>query len=173
MDAAARQRQSDGHAAGAKATDRLRTRTADLLCVALRTEDARRTEHAERVSPATHAAGSADVRGTQLTDTAAPGVTGTTAGTPVSPTDGRVERALALVERIERFVRSGRPSLALTLRGAPPGQVEVQRVGPGAIALRLSSTRLPSASELGELRQALEARGLSVRSLEARPLRAS
>ena len=53
------------------------------------------------------------------------------------------------------------------------GQLEVQRVAPGAIALRLSSARLPSASELGELRQALEARGLSVRSLEARPLTTS
>jgi hypothetical protein len=89
------------------------------------------------------------------------------------PAEGRVERALALVERIERFVRSGRPSLALTLRGGLPGQLEVQRVAPGAIALRLSSARLPSASELGELRQALEARGLSVRSLEARPLTTS
>ena len=110
------------------------------------------------------------MRDAQLT---APGVPanpvaqGATASVPVHPAEGRVERALALVERIERFVRSGRPSLALTLRSGLPGEVEVQRVGPGAIALRLSSARLPSASELGELRQALEARGLSVRSLEA------
>ena len=175
MDAAARQRLSDGHAAGAKATDRLQTRTAELLCVALKADDARRTEHAERVLPATPAAISPDVRDTQLTapGPASPGVTSATAGAPVSSGEGRVERALALVERIERFVRSGRASLALTLRGTLPGRVEVQRVGPGAIALRLSSTRPPSASELGELRQALEARGLSVRSLEARPLRAS
>jgi hypothetical protein len=174
MDAAARQRLSDGQAAGTKATDRLQTRTAELLCVALRTEEARRTEHAERVSPATPGAVSPEVRHPPLAPPGptAPGVAGTTAGAPVSPVEGRVERALALVERIERFVRSGRPSLALTLRGALPGEVEVQRVGPGAIVLRLSSARLPSENELGELRQALEARGLSVRSLEARPLRA-
>ncbi|HET9156825.1 MAG TPA: hypothetical protein VFN91_09175, partial [Myxococcaceae bacterium] len=101
----------------------------------------------------------------------APGVTAApalAATAPASTTEGRVERALALVERIERFVRSGRPSLALTLRGGLSGQLEVQRVAPGAIALRLSSARLPSAGELGELRQALEARGLSVRSLETR-----
>jgi hypothetical protein len=171
MDAAARQRLADGQTAGAKATHRLQTRTEELLCVALRTEDTRRAEHAHRVSPAAPGAIAADAQPT-APGPAAAGVAGTTAGAPVSPADGRVERALALVERIERFVRSGRPSLALTLRGALPGQVEVQRVGPGAIALRLSSARLPSASALGELRQALEARGLSVRSLEARQLTA-
>ena len=48
-------------------------------------------------------------------------------------TEGRVERALALVERIERFVRSGRPALALTLRGSVPGHLEVQRVAPGTM----------------------------------------
>jgi hypothetical protein len=174
MDAAARQRLSEGQASGAKATDRLRTRNAELLCVALRNEEARRTEHAERVSPATPGAVAPEV---PLPRLAGPGpaaaiVAGTMAGAPVSPAEGRVEGALALVERIERFVRSGRPSLALTLRGALPGEVEVQRVGPGAIALRLSSARLPSGNELGELRQALEARGLSVRSLEARQLTA-
>ena len=143
--------------------------------MALRTEEVRRTAHAERVSPATPDAIATEVWDGQL---AAPGMAaasaaGTTArGAPISSAEGRVERALALVERIEHFVRSGRPSLALTLRGALPGQVEVQRVGPGAIALRLSSARLPSASELGELRQALEARGLSVRSLEARSMTA-
>jgi len=169
MDAAARQRLTDGQAAGASATDRLQTRTAELVCVALRTEERRRTEHAERVSSATPRAIAMNVRDAQLTapGPAAAAVAGTTAGAPASPAEGRVERALALVERIERFVRSGRPSLALTLRSGLPGEVEVQRVGPGAIALRLSSARLPSASELGELRQALEARGLSVRSLEA------
>jgi hypothetical protein len=174
MDAAARQRMADGQTAGAKATDRLQRRTAELLCVALRTEERRRTEHAERVSPANRASIAADARDAQLTapGPAASGVVGTTAGAPVAPAEGRVERALALVKRIERFVRSGRPSLALTLRGALPGQVEVQRVGPGTIALRLSSARRPSASELGELRQALEARGLSVRSLETRQLTA-
>jgi hypothetical protein len=77
-----------------------------------------------------------------------------------------VERALALVERIERFVRSGRPSLALTLRGQLPGRLEIERVAPGAIRLRLSSRRAPSEGVLREIRQALEARGLSVRSLE-------
>ena len=176
MDANARQRLADGQAAGAQATSRLQTRTAGLLCSALRTEEAARTEHAERVSPAAPCASAPGVRDAQLT---APGVPanpvaqGATASVPVLPAEGRVERALALVERIERFVRSGRPSLALTLRGGLPGQLEVQRVAPGAIALRLSSARLPSASELGELRQALEARGLSVRSLEARPLTTS
>jgi len=171
MDAAARQRLADGQAAGAEATTRIQTRTAELLCAALRTA---RAEHGVRVSSATPGAVAPDMREPQPTGvSASPGIAGTTASAPTSSTDGRVERALALVERIERFVRSGRPSLALTLRGGLPGQLEVQRVAPGAIALRLSSARLPSASELGDLRQALEARGLSVRSLEARPLTTS
>jgi hypothetical protein len=163
MDVAVRQRLADGQAAGAQATGRLQTRTAELLRAALHTEEGARTEHAARVSSATP--------GTQILAqgvTAAPALTGATASAPASTAEARVERALALVERIERFVRSGRPSLALTLRGGLPGQLEVQRVAPGAIALRLSSARLPSAGELGELRQALEARGLSVRSLETR-----
>ena len=168
MDAAARQRLADGQAAGAEATGRLQTRTAELLCAALRTEEAARAKHGVRLSSATPEAVASDMREPQPTGvSASPGIAGTTASAPTS-TEGRVERVLALVERIERFVRSGRPSLALTLRGGLPGRLEVQRVAPGAIALRLSSPRVPSASELGELRQALEARGLSVRSLETR-----
>ncbi|HEY1417458.1 MAG TPA: hypothetical protein VGF41_06110, partial [Myxococcaceae bacterium] len=82
------------------------------------------------------------------------------------PREDRVERAMELVERIERFVRSGRPSLALTLRGGLPGRLEIERVAPGTIDLRLSSRRALSDRVLEEIRQALEARGLSVRSLE-------
>lgn len=166
MDVSARQRLDDGRTASAQATGRLETRTAELLRAALRTEETARTEHAARVRPT-----SADAHVPQSKDapgvTAAPGNVGAPAGAAQAEAEGRVQRALALVERIERFVRSGRPSLALTLRGTVPGRLEVQRVAPGAVALRLSSARPPSASELGELRHALEARGLSVRSLES------
>ena len=171
MDAAVRQRLADGHAAGAQATGRLETRTAELLRAALHTEEGVRTEHAARVSSTTPGTVVPEVREPQTLlpgVTTAPALGGAAASGPVSTSEARVERALALVERIEHFVRSGRPSLALTLRGGLPGRLEVQRVAPGAIAIRLSSARLPSADELGELRQALEARGLSVRSLETR-----
>jgi hypothetical protein len=172
MDASARRRLEDGGAATARATGRLAERTTDLLRAALRTEETTKTEHTARITPAADAPvaptshplpGAPDGLPTAAVPAAATG--------PALPAaEGRIERALALVERIERFVRSGRPSLALTLRGGIPGRLEVERVGPGAVSLRLSSPRAPSASELGDLRQALEARGLAVRSLEARRL---
>jgi hypothetical protein len=174
MDASARQRTCDGALASAQATGRLEARARELLGVALRSE---RTTHAEILTasaptpgPASRPSADALPSGPHITAT---GVTETAAGVPTSGSGDRVERVLALVERIERFVRSGRPSLALTLRGGLPGRLELHRVAPGAIAIRLSSSRVPSADELDELRQALEARGLSVRSLEARGLTAS
>lgn len=176
MDVSARQRLDDGRTASAQATGRLEARTEELLRAALRTEETGRTEHAARVSRATADALVPRSTGTPLTApgvTAAPGNAGAPAGASRPGVEGRVERALALVEHIERFVRSGRPSLALTLRGSVPGRLEVQRVAPGAVALRLSSARPPLAGELGELRKALEARGLSVRSLEFSVFRAS
>ena len=172
MDASARQRLDDGARATTQATARLDARAAELLRAALRTEEAARTEGravsgpGARTTPERAAEGPAPPPGVKASGVSASGGTGALRG-------ARVERALALVERIERFVRSGRPSLALTLRGELPGRLELQRVGPGAISIRLSSARLPSSGELGELRQALEARGLSVRSLETRALTAS
>lgn len=152
--------------ASASATGRLAERTTELLIAAVRTEETTRTEHAARVTLPADAPG--------VATSPAPGLPtldaqAAAAGAALSPVTGRIERTLALVERIERFVRSGRPSLALTLRGGIRGHLVVERVGPGAVSLRLSSPRPPSASELGDLRHALEARGLSVRSLEARP----
>jgi hypothetical protein len=175
MDTAARRRLSDGLVASAQATGRLETRTAELLRAALRTEEEARTQHTGRgrVTPAEksplHAPEPPSVA--PVPHPGAPGAGSET--TPLTHASAaRVERALALVKRIERFVRSGRPALAMTLRGGVAGRLEVQRVGPGAIALRLSSARPPPDGELAELRQALEARGLSVRSLEARRLTA-
>ena len=174
MDASARRRVDDGRVATAQASGRLEERTADLLRRALRTEEAARSEHPARTlaaPPGTSGPGAPEALSTAAGTE--PIAAGAGASGPTAVSQGRVERALALVERIEHFVRSGRPSLALTLRGRVAGRLEVQRVGPGAIALRLASSRPPSERELGELRQALEARGLSVRSLEARPLTAS
>lgn len=174
MDASARQRIQDGRMATTQATGRLETRCKELLREALSVEAAARgTErHPDPEARPRQAGGldrpepGASVPGP--TDRVAPA-----AGiAPASPED-RVERALALVERIERFVRSGRPSLALTLRGQLPGRLEIERVAPGAVSLRLSSRRAPSERVLREIRHALEARGLSVRSLETSAATAS
>ncbi len=169
MDASARRRVEDGQAASAGATGRLAERTTDLLRAALRTEESARTEHAARVIPAADAPAGPTSHAALIAPGGSPSPAAA-AGAALPAAEGRIERALALVERIERLVRSGRPSLALTLRGGIRGHLEVERVGPGAVSLRLSSPRPPSASELGDLRQALAARGLSVRSLEARRL---
>ncbi|HUM09556.1 MAG TPA: hypothetical protein VLT82_01275 [Myxococcaceae bacterium] len=175
MDDSARQRLSDGAVATTQATGRLEARSAELLRAALRTEEAARAETPGATSaaprPASGRIAEALPVGPGVSTLAGGAATG--AGGPGSASGDRVERALALVERIERFVRSGRPSLALTLRGGLPGQLELQRVAPGTIAVRLSSSRPPSARELDGLRQALEARGLTVRSLESRRLTAS
>ena len=167
MDASARQRIQDGTVATSQATGRLETRDAELLRAALNVEAARgTTRRTELEATGSHdppVERPADV--TSIVDLG--GTAAANAGVAHAATrQDRVERAMELVERIERFVRSGRPSLALTLRGQLRGRLEIERVAPGAITLRLSSRRAPSEQAMEEMRQALEARGLSVRSLE-------
>ena len=84
----------------------------------------------------------------------------------VSGVEQRAEAALALIERIELFVRSQRPAMALSVGGALAATVEVERTGPREVALRIQGRRGPPAQEeLEQLRTALEARGLQLRSL--------
>jgi hypothetical protein len=171
IDAAARRRIRSGTLATVQATGRLETRSADLLRAALRAATRAGPESQRVENPAD--AGERRPLPCAAPETVLPGAPLTAAhgssGAATAPAENRVERAMALVERIERFVRSGRPALALTLRGRLPGRLEVERVAPGAVALRLSSPRAPSGRALDELRQALEARGLTVRSLETTP----
>ena len=85
----------------------------------------------------------------------------------VSPAS-RAEAALELIERIEVFVKSQRPALSLSLRGGLDATVEVERTGPREVALRIQGRRGPLPSEdVARLRDALEARGLRLRSLRA------
>ncbi|HET6981673.1 MAG TPA: hypothetical protein VFI53_06005, partial [Myxococcaceae bacterium] len=104
--------------ATSQATGRLEARHAELLRAALNVEAAQGTRrHAElqatgsRDPPVERPADVASIVDPAGTVAANPGVV------PASTPEDRVERAMELVERIERFVRSGRPSLALTLRG--------------------------------------------------------
>jgi len=175
MDASARRRIADGVTASEQASSRLEGRTMDLLRAAVRAEALARSEPAATT-------GASGARGVDSEHGAHPSRTerqetlvapGAGVAGPGPLPEARVEQAMALVERIEHFVRSGRAALALTLRGSLPGRLELQQAGRGAISIRLSSPRPPSRSELGELRQALEARGLSIRSLETRKLTAS
>ena len=174
MDASAQRRIADGAAASDQASARLDGRATELLRAALRTEVLTRSEPPSSPRAALPPAREAGSAGRSSPAEGVASVTGATgAAAPPSIPEQRIERAMALVERIERFVRSGRPALALTLNGDLAGRLELQRVAPGAISIRLSSARPPSSDALGELRQALEARGLSVRSLETRSVTAS
>lgn len=73
---------------------------------------------------------------------------------------------LELIERIEVFVRSRRPVLALTVGGALQANVEVERTAPGEVALKLAcAKRRPPPELLSRLRDELRARGLKVSAL--------
>ncbi len=80
--------------------------------------------------------------------------------------EAKAAQAVALIEKIERFVRSQRPGLALTLNNSLGAHVEIERIGPKEIALRLVGHRgPPSAEAVSRIREALRARGLRVAAL--------
>jgi hypothetical protein len=174
MDGAARSRIADGAVATTQATARLDGRATELLRGALHREQAERREQRALATPPPVArpVGETAHPSEPHAGAAAVGETAAPARKEVD-SSARVERALELVERVEQFVRSGRPALALTLRGGLGGRMELERIAAGVISIRLSTTQPPKAGELDALRQALEARGLSVRSLETRSLTAS
>jgi hypothetical protein len=78
----------------------------------------------------------------------------------------RAEQTVALIEKIEVFVKSHRPALALTLNNSLGAQVEIERLGPSEVALKLISRRgPPSPDTLSRIREELRARGLRVAAL--------
>jgi hypothetical protein len=93
------------------------------------------------------------------------------AGTP--PPDSadpqlKVQATLQLIERIELFVQSQRPALRMSLGSPLSATVEVERTAPREVALRIQGRQGPLAQEdLARIRDALEARGLRLRSLRA------
>ncbi|GEN09367.1 hypothetical protein SAMN05443572_10918 [Myxococcus fulvus] len=92
------------------------------------------------------------------------------ASTGASPPEppSRVESTLEVIERIEVLVKSQRPALSLSVRGSLHATVEVERTGPREVALRIQGHQGPVPdTELTRLRDALEARGLRLRSLSA------
>jgi hypothetical protein len=73
---------------------------------------------------------------------------------------------LAVVERVELFLRSQRPALALQLGGAWATRVELERTAPGEVALTVVAPKgAPAHAELSMLRQALQARGVRLSRL--------
>ena len=126
MNAAASARLEAGAEASARATGRLEERTRALLAQAIRRDLVRsESQRAEAgcVPPSLEQT-LADRPGAA----AGPGALaseGTTAVGKTSEARGAeaAERALELVEQVQTFLRSGRPALSLTLRGAMAGRV--------------------------------------------------
>jgi hypothetical protein len=87
-------------------------------------------------------------------------------GNPGATPSSRVQATLELIDKLELFVKSQRPALALHLGGALDTTVEVERTGPREVALRLTGRRGPLPPEdVSRLREALAARGLTLRAL--------
>jgi hypothetical protein len=79
----------------------------------------------------------------------------------------RAAQAVALIEKIEVFVKQAqRPALELTLNNSLGAKVEIERMGPGEVAVKLVGTRgPPSPDAVSRIRDELLARGLKVSSM--------
>lgn len=83
-----------------------------------------------------------------------------------TPVQTRAAQAVALIEHIELFVKSQQPGLALTLNNSLGAHVQIQRVGPREIALKLvGHAGPPTAEAVARMREELRARGLKVTAL--------
>lgn len=80
--------------------------------------------------------------------------------------EARLADAVNAVRQIELFLKTQRPALVLTLNNSLGARVEIERLGPRRIALRLVGRGgLPSPEMVGSLREELRARGLRVDAL--------
>jgi hypothetical protein len=79
----------------------------------------------------------------------------------------KAAQAVALIEKIELFVKSTqRPAIALTLNNALGARVEIERVGPREVSLKLVGQHgPPSPDAVSRIREELQARGLKVSAL--------
>lgn len=85
---------------------------------------------------------------------------------PEATPETKAAQAVALIEKIERFVKSQRPGLAITLNNSLGAHVEIERIGPKQIALKLVGKNGPPSPEaVSRIREELNARGLKVGAL--------
>lgn len=84
---------------------------------------------------------------------------------PSAPPPPRIdpERALAMIERVQRYERAGRPGLQLSLGKSLGGDVELERLAKGVVSVRVRgrSGPLPTAV-VRQLRTALAQQGLKL-----------
>jgi len=99
----------------------------------------------------------------------APARHGVEAATPESTSnanEAKREAVQAVVEKIETFVRANRPGLTLSLNGTFATQVQLEKTGPGQVAVRLQGRNGPPRPEdLSLLREQLHARGIKLSAL--------
>lgn len=90
------------------------------------------------------------------------------AQSPAVPLAATVKAASAveLIEKIDTFMKSQRPALAITLEGSLGARVEIERLGPKEVAVRVvGKNGPPSAEDIGRIRDEIRARGLKVGAL--------
>jgi hypothetical protein len=90
------------------------------------------------------------------------------------PSGGRAEApsvkaaaAVELIEKIETFIKDSRtPAIALTLNNSLGAKVEIERIGPREVALRVVGRNgPPRAEDISRIREEMQARGLKVGAL--------
>jgi len=81
----------------------------------------------------------------------------------MAKSETRALHALRLIRKIDGFVKSQRPALSLTLNDSLAARVEIERVGPGQVALRVVGHRGPPSPEaVTRIREEMEAKGLKI-----------
>jgi len=98
---------------------------------------------------------------------------GASAGAANPPTENRsttrptrAPAAVELVRRIETFLKSERPALALTIGGTLNARVELERTGRQQVAVKVAGTNgPPPPGEIARIREEIAARGLKLSSL--------
>ena len=141
---------------------RFDSRLVDLICQELKIEFA-----SPAAASQTHSAANSD-----RAPTATPPHVPVATVTPISQAAARREveakaaSAAELIEKIEAFVKSARPGLAITLDGSLGGRVEIERLGPKEVAIRMvGKNGPPTPEEVSRVRDEIRACGLKVGAL--------
>jgi hypothetical protein len=141
--------------------ERVDGRLVDLICNELKVEF---TAEAAKSKVANQ-----DLPPPPLPASAAPLMIAVPTGHSAQQVDGELKAAQAveLIEKIETFVKdSRRPCIALTLNNSLGAKVEIERVGPREVALKVVGHRgPPRAEDIGRIREEMRARGLKVAAL--------
>ncbi len=146
-----------------QANERLDGRLLDLICKELVIEftEAPKSRAANQdVPPPTPTVGTATFNANSAKPSPVEGA---------RPIDGsvRAAQAVELIEKIETFIKDSRtPSIALTLNNSLGARVEIERVGPREVALKVIGHRgPPRAEDISRIREEMAAHGLKVCAL--------